>query len=148
MPWNIKGKTNQVFEIAAIDHIVLRTDKLTQMLDFYCGVLGCEIERETLPEIGLTQLRAGDALIDLVNVDSRLGRMGGGSPTKTENNVDHYCLRLKSISEEQIRSHLQSHGIEVGEFGERNGAQGLGQSVYIQDPEGNTVELRSQITLV
>ena len=138
---------SKMFEIAAIDHIVLRTDKLNQMLDFYRDVLGCEIERETPPEIGLTQLRAGDAMIDLVNVDSRLGHMGGGPPTKSEKNVDHFCLQLKSISEEQIRNHLESHGIEVGEFGERYGAQGLGQSVYIQDPEGNTVELRSRITL-
>ena len=132
-----------MFEIAAIDHIVLRTDRLQLMLEFYTGVLGCRIERETPPNIGLTQLRAGSALIDLVNVDSQLGRMGGGAPTKTENNVDHFCLQLKSISEKEIRDHLQGHGIAVGEFNERYGAQGLGMSVYVQDPEGNTVELRS-----
>jgi catechol 2,3-dioxygenase-like lactoylglutathione lyase family enzyme len=132
-----------MFEIIAIDHIVLRTDKLQLMLKFYTDVLGCGIERETPSNIGLTQLRAGNALIDLVNVDSQLGRVGGGAPTKTENNVDHFCLQVKSISEKEMRDHLQEHGVAVGEFGERYGAQGLGNSVYIQDPEGNTVELRS-----
>lgn len=134
-----------MLEIVGIDHVVLRTDNLEAMMKFYCGVLQCRVERETTAEIGLTQLRAGNALIDLVTVDSHLGRMGGGKPNKTENNLDHFCLQLKFISEQEIRSHLETHGIEVGEFAERYGAQGLGQSIYIQDPEGNTVELRSQL---
>ena len=75
-----------MIEISAIDHIVLRTSKIKAMLDFYCNVLGCAVERETTTETGLTQLRAGSALIDLVTVESDLGRMGGGAPTETENN--------------------------------------------------------------
>ena len=134
-----------MIEIAAIDHIVLRTSKIKAMLDFYCHVLGCTVERETSTETGLTQLRAGSALIDLVTVESELGRMGGGAPTKTENNVDHFCLQLKPISEADIEKHLSTFGIDGGGFKERYGAQGFGKSIYIQDPEGNTVELRSQI---
>ena len=134
-----------MLEIAGIDHIVLRTSRLSSMLEFYGGVLGCKIERQTSSELGLTQLRAGNALLDLVTVDSVLGRKGGQAPTETENNVDHFCLQLKPISAEEIKAHLESHNIEVGEFGERYGAQGLGQSVYIKDPEGNVVELRSQL---
>ncbi len=133
-----------MFEIAGIDHIVLRTSKLAGMLDFYSGVLGCKIERETSKEVGLTQLRAGAALIDLVVVDSQLGRSGGGAPTLTENNLDHFCLQLEPVSEAEIKSHLLSHGIEVGKFEERYGAQQLGRSIYIKDPEGNAVELRSR----
>ncbi len=134
-----------MFEIAGIDHIVLRTTKLDEMLDFYIKALGCSVERETPPETGLTQLRAGNALIDLVVVDSSLGRLGGGAPTKTGNNLDHFCLQIKPVSESEITKHLISYGIEVGEFVERYGAQGLGNSIYIKDPEGNTVELRNQL---
>jgi catechol 2,3-dioxygenase-like lactoylglutathione lyase family enzyme len=134
-----------MFEVAAIDHIVLRTTKVREMLDFYGTVLGCKVERETSPEFGLTQLRAGSALIDLVVVGSRLGRAGGGPPTLMENNVDHFCLQLKPISEEEIRAHLRAYGIEVGDFEDRYGAQGVGRSVYLEDPEGNVVELRAQI---
>ncbi len=65
--------------VKAIDHVVLRTDRLHEMLAFYCDVLGCAVERE-LPRIGLVQLRAGNSLIDLVPVDSELGRRGGGPP--------------------------------------------------------------------
>jgi len=62
------------------------------------------------PATGLIQLRAGSALIDLVPVDSELGRSGGGAPTQTENNLDHFCLQLKSVSENDIREHLSGHG--------------------------------------
>jgi len=134
-----------MIDIAAIDHIVLRTSKLEEMLQFYCDVLGCSVERELSSEFGLTQLRAGSALIDLVTVDGKLGKMGGGAPTDKDNNLDHFCLQLKPISEADIKAHLQSHGIKTGEFDERYGAQGYGQSIYLQDPEGNTVELRSQV---
>ncbi len=134
-----------MLEVAGIDHIVLRTTKLKDMLEFYCNVLGCTVERETTIEMGLTQLRAGSALIDLVTVDSDLGRMGGGAPTESENNLDHFCLQLKPISEIEIEKHLSEHGINEGSFHDRYGAQGVGKSIYIKDPEGNTVELRSQI---
>ncbi len=134
-----------MFEVAEIDHIVLRTTKLQAMLEFYSGVLGCKVERETTPETGLTQLRAGNALIDLVVVDSHLGKLGGTAPTQTGNNVDHFCLQLKPILEEEITAYLESNGVEAGEFDDRYGAQGFGKSVYIKDPEGNVVELRSQI---
>ena len=134
-----------MFEVAGIDHVVLRTANVDDMLAFYSNVLGCKIERETSPESGLTQLRAGNALIDLVRVDSKLGRLGGGPPGNSGNNLDHFCLQLKEISEEEIRQHLQSHGIDVGEFSNRYGAQGMGRSIYINDPDGNTVELRSRI---
>jgi len=134
-----------MLEVAGIDHIVLRTTKLEEMLNFYSKILGCKIERETSTETGLTQLRAGSALIDLIVVDSQLGRIGGGAPTVTENNLDHFCLQLKAISESQIKSHLSEHGILTGDFDDRYGAQGFGNSIYIKDPEGNTVELRAQI---
>ena len=130
-----------MLEVLAIDHIVLRTTKLKQMLEFYINVLNCTIERETPEETGLTQLRAGSALIDLVVVNSRLGSVGGG-PSKTERNVDHFCLQIRLAPEQDIINYLKQSGIEVGEFASRYGAQGEGNSIYIQDPEGNGVELR------
>ncbi|MGB5444504.1 MAG: VOC family protein, partial [Psychromonas sp.] len=96
-------------------------------------------------ETGLIQLRAGSALIDLVSVDSELGRLGGGAATTTENNLDHFCLQIKSISEEEITRYLLSFAIVVQPFSRRYGAQGFGNSTYIKDPEGNTVELKNQI---
>lgn len=134
-----------MIEIITIDHIVLRTSKLDKMLNFYCQVLGCKIERK-IPEVGLTQLRAGNALIDLVDVDSELGKLGGGPPSKKENNLDHFCLQLRAVSPERLKQHLAGFDIELGQFKNRYGAQGFGPSLYIKDPEGNIIELKSQMT--
>jgi glyoxylase I family protein len=134
-----------MIEITGLDHIVLRTSHMEEMLHFYSTILGCPIERELSPEFGLVQLRAGNALIDLVAVDSKLGRAGGGPPTKSDNNMDHFCLQVSTQPEEEIRHYLASHGINVGPFERRYGAQGHGNSIYLHDPEGNTVELRNRI---
>jgi len=92
----------------------------------------------------LTQLRAGNALIDLVDVSSNMGKSGGGAPVKTGRNLEHFCLQLKAISSGEIYDYLTGKGIKVGQFHTRYGAQGFGDSVYIEDPDGNTVELKSQ----
>lgn len=134
-----------MIQIHGLDHIVLRTTRMAEMQHFYCAVLGCTIERELPPEFGLVQLRAGNALIDLVAVDSVLGRVGGGPPTRGENNMDHFCLQINPLPEDEVIRHLASHGINAGPFELRYGAQGFGNSVYLQDPEGNTVELRNRI---
>lgn len=133
-----------MIEIAGLDHIVLRTSRMEEMLHFYGSVLGCPVERALAPEVGLVQLRAGTALIDLVAVDSALGRAGGGPPTPGDNNMDHFCLQINPLPEEEISRYLVSHGIETGPFERRYGAQGFGNSVYLRDPEGNVVELRNR----
>ena len=134
-----------MIRIRAIDHIVLRTARPEPMIRFYEDVLGCLVERRLPPETGLTQLRAGNALVDIVAVDSALGRVGGGPPGRTENNLDHFCLQLEPIAQDELRGWLQSHGIDCGEFQSRYGAEGFGPSIYIRDPDGNTVELRGAV---
>jgi hypothetical protein len=64
-----------MFRIKGIDHIVLRVADGEAMVRFYCEALGCTVERRE-DEIGLVQLRAGAQLIDIVPVDSVLGREG------------------------------------------------------------------------
>jgi glyoxylase I family protein len=131
-----------MIRVRKIDHLVLRSSQVPEMVRFYRDVLGCRVERELPPETGLTQLRAGDALIDIVAVESELGRAGGGPPTGSENNLDHFCLRIEDIGEDELRTWLESRGVHCGEFQRRYGAEGFGLSIYIQDPDGNTVELR------
>ena len=131
-----------MFEIRGLDHIVIRTAHSQSMISFYCDVLGCSIERKTDPEIGLIQLRAGHSLIDIVAVDSQIGRMGGIAPGNGGHNMDHFCLRIEPFDEQAIRQHLNQHGIECGNTEQRYGAEGMGPSIYISDPDGNTVELK------
>lgn len=127
--------------LARIDHIVLRVIQLEPMLQFYCKVLGCRIERRQ-DEIGLVQLRAGASLVDLVPVDGKLGRQGGAPPGAEGRNLDHICFRVESFDAAAIAAHLAAAGIAAGNVESRYGAEGEGPSIYIQDPEGNTIELK------
>jgi glyoxylase I family protein len=133
--------------IRHIDHLVLRVADLERMLRFYGEVLGCRVERR-LDDVGLVQLRAGASLIDLVPVDSALGRLGGGAPQEQARNLDHFCLRVEPFDEAQIRRHLQAHGVSAGPTETRYGAEGNGPSIYLHDPEGNTIELKGPPTKV
>ncbi|NVD72502.1 VOC family protein [Duganella sp. BJB1802] len=130
-----------MIQIREIDHLVLRVVELARMLDFYCGALGCTVERRQ-DEIGLVQLRAGSSLIDLVPVDGKLGRMGGAAPGAEGRNMDHFCLRVEPFDEAAIRAHLLAHGVTAGQVESRYGAEGEGPSIYLTDPEGNVVELK------
>ena len=127
----------------AIDHIVLRSARYRELIDFYCDVIGCTLERETTAEFGLTQLRAGNALIDIVDVNGELGKAGGGAAGPSGNNLDHFCLQIETFDEAELIEYLSSRGIDCGEFHERYGAQGMGRSLYLSDIDGNTVELRA-----
>lgn len=130
-----------MFKLLDIDHLVLRVVDLDRMLGFYIGVLGCTLERRD-DAIGLVQLRAGRSLIDLVPVEGRLGRAGGAAPGAEGRNLDHFCLRIEPFDGEALRQMLASQGVTVGPVAQRNGALGSGPSVYLNDPEGNTVELK------
>lgn len=129
------------FHLQSLDHLVLRIIDEPRMLAFYRDVLGA-VEERRLEEYGLVQLRAGTALIDFVTVDGKLGRAGGAAPGVTGRNVDHFCLRIEPFDEAALRAHLARHGVEVDEVATRYGADGFGPSLYLRDPEGNTVELK------
>jgi glyoxylase I family protein len=116
--------------IRGLDHLVLRVTDLRAMMAFYTDVLGCPIEK-VQESLGLYQLRAGNALIDLVPVDGPLGSKGGAAPGVEGRNLDHFCLRVDPFDAESILAHLRAHG-----------AEGQGPSIYVADPEGNVVELK------
>lgn len=130
-----------MISIRELDHLVLRVSNLDAMLRFYSDALGCVVERR-LDSIGLVQLRAGRSLLDLVPVDGPLGRTGGAAPGPQGRNLDHFCFRVEPFDEAAIRRHLTGHGVRVGKLALRYGAEGEGPSLYITDPEGNTVELK------
>lgn len=138
------------FQLLQIDHVVLRVRDVAAMQAFYCDVLGCTVDRRQ-DAIGLLQLRAGASLIDLVDVDGKLGRMALrraqderviAAPGTEGRNMDHLCLRAAPFDRDAIVAHLHAHGVRVGEFGMRYGADGVGPSQYLFDPEGNLVELK------
>jgi glyoxylase I family protein len=126
------AQTGAPVRIKGLDHVVLRVSDMDRAIAFYEQVLGLHIERR-LSEIGLVQLRAGSAMIDLVpqKEDEADGR-----------NMDHYAVQIESMDVEALSAHLRRHGVDPGEVRRRYGAEGYGSSIYITDPDGNTVELK------
>jgi len=130
------------FAVQRIDHLVLRIRDLDRAETFYREVLGCDIVRRR-DDLGLRHLRAGASMIDLVSVDGRLGARGGAPAGAEGRNVDHFCLRIEPFDEAAIVRHLAAHGSAPHAPASGNfGAEGDGPSLYFDDPDGNTIELK------
>ncbi|WP_243303745.1 VOC family protein [Geothrix oryzisoli] len=127
--------------ILALDHLVLRVTDLEGMTDFYTRVVGLGLDRR-VPDLGLVHLRAGRSMLDLVSVAGRLGASGGAAPGPEGRNQDHFCLRIEPFDEASLRARYRAHGVELSEVHDNYGAEGTGPSVYLQDPEGNVIELK------
>jgi glyoxylase I family protein len=130
------------FAVRAIDHVVLRTHDPARLETFYVSALGCPVEKRQ-EKFGLTQLRAGSALIDIVALKPD---EIAASPGSAGGNMDHLCLRVDPFEPEAIRRHLAGMGVVCGEVAARYGAEGRGPSIYFEDPEGNRIELKGPST--
>jgi glyoxylase I family protein len=126
-------------KIHGIDHIVLRTDNASALISFYRDILGLTIERKQ-ENIGLTQLRAGRSIIDILSFATHPDAPGAWSDEDKRQRVDHFALAVEA-DETELRRVLERHGIAIEQSGSRYGGQGEGFSIYIRDPENNLIEL-------
>lgn len=135
------GSGEATLRLGGLDHVVLRVGDLDRAIAFYRRVLGCRVERE-LQQPRLVQLRAGTSLIDLVPA----AVSPHAAADKAGRNMDHFALRVVGFDAAALKAHLAANGIDPGEVRERYGAEGYGPSIYIADPDGNTVELKGEAT--
>lgn len=119
------------FHVERIDHVVLRVGDLEAMVRFYEQALGFAVERR-VPDAGLVQMRAGASMLDLI--------VGERPPSGA--NMDHLCFQVEPFDRPAMEGRLSPFGIALGETAERYGAQGRGESVYFNDPEGNKIEFK------
>lgn len=127
------SKTDMALAVLGLDHVVLRVADMDRALGFYCGVLGMREERR-VESIGLVQLRAGASMVDLVPAKDASDRDG--------RDMDHFAIRVAPWDAEAIRAQLAGHGYSTEPAARRYGAEGDGWSIYVDDPDGNTVELK------
>ena len=140
-----QNRTTHPITIRGLDHVVLRARDAEALVAFYCDVLGCTLEKRQ-DDLGLIQVRAGASLIDFVTLDGPLGRNFPRAPAMDAPNMDHFCVAVAPWDADAILAHLKAHGVEPGDVAERYGADGTGPSIYLQDPEGNLVELKGPST--
>ena len=133
------------FALEGIDHILLLVNGMASATRFYTRVLGCTVEGK-LPQYGMLQLRAGAALIDLVDISVSQGAWAK-PPADNGRNLDHLCLALGAHDEKKLRRHLARHRVEIIEEGVHGGSRGESLSLYVRDPSGNVVELKGPPTI-
>ncbi len=119
--------------IRSFDHVVLRVRSVDRSLAWYAEVLGLSTEREEdwrRGEAPFPSVRINaDTVIDLVE------------QARTGENVDHFCLVVEGADMEALAA---SDRFDVVEGPARRwGARGEGTALYVRDPDGNVVELRS-----
>ncbi|KAL7518730.1 hypothetical protein ACHAWX_003540 [Stephanocyclus meneghinianus] len=157
------------FHLQRIDHVVIRCRNFASMFDFYHRILGCTIDQpaeEHLNRFGgaLTHLRAGSCYIDLlayvpdhlsndgIDAITRFHAGGQGIPSGVMEGVrfssdastmDHLCLRVEPFDEQKMMEYLVKENVSIAASGgDRLGADGVGKSIYVCDPEGNVIELK------
>lgn len=130
------------FRLGGVDHVVVRARDIDAMLGFYRDVLGCPVAKHNEP-LGLWHLDAGGSMIDLVDMNGKLGA-AGGPPPGPGRNVDHVAIKVEPFDAEAIAAWFTARGVYPEAPAVRFGADGDGPSIYLRDPEGNGVELKGR----
>jgi catechol 2,3-dioxygenase-like lactoylglutathione lyase family enzyme len=119
--------------VTGLDHIVIVTPDVEATVGWYRDVLGLEI-------LGLDEWRDGTLLFPSARVDATtIIDFLSGEPSGE--NLNHYALVVDGITADELAA-TGDFLIEDGP-GDRSGAQGVGRSIYVRDPAGVLVELRS-----
>ena len=121
-----------------LDHLVLKMRDEPAMIHFYTQVVGLEPER-------LAEYRDGQVPFPSVRINETT--IIDLFPTTLEApatpNLDHFCLTLDRASWELVRQRLTEYGAEIDGPHTRWGALGNGTSIYVSDPDGNGVEMKT-----
>ena len=118
--------------VLAFDHVVLNVADVERSLAFYCGELG-------LVPVRVDEWRRGEvpfpsARVDANTVIDLLAR------ARTGEKADHICLVVEPVDLDAVKAGGRFQVLDGPAT--RFGARGDGTSLYVRDPDGNTVELR------
>ena len=118
--------------VTELDHVVLNVEDVERSLRFYVDELG-------LAPMRVEEWRAGTVLFPSVRVNDgtiidllQVARSG--------ENVDHLCLVIEPTDLGVLGASGRFEVVDGPAI--RFGARGDGTSLYVRDPDGNTVELR------
>jgi catechol 2,3-dioxygenase-like lactoylglutathione lyase family enzyme len=118
--------------VVALDHVVLNVADVERSLAFYRGELGLVSER-------VDEWRRGEVPFPSVRVDAHTIIDLLAAP-RTGENSDHLCLVIEPTDLDAVKASGRFDVVDGPAT--RFGARGDGTSLYVKDPDGNTVELR------
>ncbi len=121
-------------QVVGLDHLVLVTPDVGRALAFYTDLLG-------LQGVRVDEWKAGEVPFPSVRVDptTLIDLMHG---ERTGENLHHFCLVIEPADLDAVAADprvVVASGPTDGLFG----AQGYARSLYVRDPDGNVIELRS-----
>ena len=124
------------FNLLGLDHLLLHVRGMDEAEQFYCGVLGCRVERR-IPSYAMAELSAGIVLVDTADPKGGWALEGAAGGR----NIDHFAILTSGWEDEKMRGWLASNGISIEE--ERSDEKEV--SLYFRDPSGNLVELLKRV---
>ena len=117
-------------KVVGIDHIVVNSTDIERALSWYADALGLE-------PMNVDEWRRGDVYFPSVRVNA--GTIIDLFPAeRTGENVNHFCLVIEPEDLDALASQFPDSRRVDRNFG----AQGYGASLYVTDPDGNTIELK------
>jgi len=118
-------------KVVGLDHVVLNSADIERSLAWYADVLGLE-------PMNVDAWRRGDMFFPSVRLNATT-IIDIFPAERTGENVNHVCLVVEDANIDALAEQFpEGHRVD------RNfGAQGYGASLYVHDPDGNTVELKT-----
>jgi len=118
--------------VTGLDHLVLDVADVERSLAFYCDELGLEPVR-------VDEWRRGEIIFPSVRLDPSTIIDLLATP-RTGENLNHLCVVVAPTDFEALAASGRFDVVDGPDL--RYGARGNGISLYVKDPDGNTVELR------
>ena len=121
--------------VVGLDHIVVNCANVERSLAWYCDDLGLVPER-------VDEWRRGEVLFPSVRIDATT-IIDLFPAERSGTNIDHVCLVIEPTDLAALAASGRFDVVGDGPAEKLFGAQGEATSLYVHDPDGNTVELRS-----
>ena len=118
-------------KIERIDHLNITVADIDRSIAFYEKVLGMDAE----------MIAEGRAVLLFGQQKIHLDLAGGPMIQRAEPRMPAHICFVTDIPADEIKVHLTQCGVPVRMEGPRAGAVGMIQSVYIDDPDGNSIEI-------
>ncbi|SRR5579885_1904828 len=120
-------------EVVGIDHVVWTVPDVEAVVRWYRDELGLEVLR-------LDEWRRKEALFVSLRI-SPVTIIDVLAGERTGENVNHIALLVEGVDIDELAASGR-FDVEMGPA-DLFGAQGTGRGMYVRDPAGNLVELRS-----
>jgi catechol 2,3-dioxygenase-like lactoylglutathione lyase family enzyme len=118
-------------KVVGLDHVVVNSSDIERALAWYGDVLGLEL-------MNVEEWRRGDTFFPSARLNATT-IIDLFPAERTGENVNHFCLVVDDADLDELAKQFPDGHRVDGNFG----AQGYGASLYVHDPDGNTIELKS-----